>query len=112
MKNLIKKIGAVFLSLTVAASLRAGCGAKTTEPDASADKGAFRTLELEEYIPLVAKCVERMPKEMVIHRLTGDGAKRDLIAPLWSADKKRALNAMRRYFEENDVQQGRLYRGE
>ena len=45
MKNLIKKIGAVFLSLTVAASLLAGCGAKTTEPDASADKGAFRTLE-------------------------------------------------------------------
>ena len=75
-------------------------------------RGAFRTLELEEYIPLVAKCVERMPKEMVIHRLTGDGAKRDLIAPLWSGDKKRVLNAMRRYFEENDVQQGRLYRGE
>ena len=45
MKNLIKKIGAVFLSLTVAASLLAGCGAKTTGPDASADKGAFRTLE-------------------------------------------------------------------
>ena len=45
MKNLIKKIGAVFLSLTVAASLLAGCGAKTTEPDASADKGTFRTLE-------------------------------------------------------------------
>lgn len=45
MKNFIKKIGAVFLSLTVAASLLAGCGAKTTEPDASADKGAFRTLE-------------------------------------------------------------------
>ena len=45
MKNFIKKIGAVFLSLTVAAFLLAGCGAKTTEPDASADKGAFRTLE-------------------------------------------------------------------
>ena len=46
MKNFIKKIGAVFLSLTVAASLLAGCGAKTTEPaDASAVKGTFRTLE-------------------------------------------------------------------
>ena len=75
-------------------------------------RGAFETLTLEEYLPLVAKCVERMPREMVIHRLTGDGAKRDLIAPLWSGDKKRVLNAMRRYFEENDVQQGRLYRGE
>lgn len=45
MKYFIKKIGAVFLSLTVAASLLAGCGAKATEPDASADKGTFRTLE-------------------------------------------------------------------
>ena len=45
MKNFIKKIGAVFLSLTVAASLLAGCGAKTAEPDASAGKGTFRTLE-------------------------------------------------------------------
>ncbi|HBJ17393.1 MAG TPA: hypothetical protein DDY90_07140 [Clostridiales bacterium] len=45
MKNFIKKIGAVFLSLTVAASLLVGCGTKSTEPDASADKGAFRTLE-------------------------------------------------------------------
>ena len=75
-------------------------------------RGAFETLALEAYLPLVAKCVERMPREMVIHRLTGDGAKRDLIAPLWSGDKKRVLNAMRRYFDENDVQQGRLYRGE
>ena len=69
-----------------------------------------RTLELEEYLPLLAGCVERMPPDMVIHRLTGDGAKRDLLAPLWSGDKKRVLNAIRRYFEEHDVVQGRLYR--
>ena len=43
---------------------------------------------------------------MVIHRLTGDGAKRHLVAPMWSADKKRVLNAMARYFEEHDVIQG------
>ena len=49
---------------------------------------------------------------MVIHRLTGDGAKRDLIAPLWSADKKAVLNALRRYLAAHDVQQGRLYEGE
>ena len=46
MKNFIKKIGAVFLSLTVTASLLAGCGAKTEAPLASAeDKGSFRTLD-------------------------------------------------------------------
>ena len=49
---------------------------------------------------------------MVIHRMTGDGAKRDLIAPLWSAEKKSVLNALRRYMAEHDVQQGRLYQGE
>lgn len=73
-------------------------------------RGRVKALELEEYLPLLAGCVERMPPEMVIHRLTGDGAKRDLIAPLWSGDKKRVLNAIRRYFEQHDVVQGRLYR--
>jgi len=43
---------------------------------------------------------------VVIHRLTGDGAKKDLIAPLWSADKKRVLNAMNRAIEQENVKQG------
>ena len=68
--------------------------------------GAFETLTLEEYLPLLAGCVERLPEETVIHRLTGDGAKRELIAPKWSGDKKRVLNAIARYFEEHDVRQG------
>ena len=41
-----------------------------------------------------------------IHRLTGDGAKRDLLSPLWSGDKKRVLNAIRRAFERDDLVQG------
>ncbi|MBQ9967618.1 MAG: TIGR01212 family radical SAM protein [Oscillospiraceae bacterium] len=56
--------------------------------------GKFRTLELEEYCALVSKCLQVLPPEVVIHRLTGDGAKKDLIAPLWSGDKKRVLNTM------------------
>ena len=71
--------------------------------------GKFEALTLEEYLPLLAGCVERLRPDMVVHRLTGDGAKRDLIAPLWSADKKRVLNAVRRWFDEYDVVQGRLY---
>ncbi len=47
-----------------------------------------------------------LPQEVVIHRLTGDGAKRDLIAPLWSADKKRVLNAIRAAFARDDLVQG------
>ncbi|MBR2484645.1 MAG: TIGR01212 family radical SAM protein [Oscillospiraceae bacterium] len=68
--------------------------------------GRVEVLEKEEYIPLLAECVQRMPPDMVIHRLTGDGDKRTLIAPLWSADKKRVLNDIRRYFAENGVEQG------
>ena len=71
--------------------------------------GRMKTLGMDEYIELLAQCIRRMPPEMVIHRLTGDGAKRDLIAPLWSGDKKRVLNAIRRYFEKHDVVQGSLY---
>ena len=56
--------------------------------------------------------MERIRPDMVIHRLTGDGAKRDLIAPLWSGDKKAVLNALRRYLAEHGTEQGRLYEGE
>ena len=71
-----------------------------------------RLQRMDEYIRILAGCVERVPKDMVIHRMTGDGAKRDLIAPEWSADKKRVLNAINRYFEENDIIQGRHFKNE
>ncbi len=54
--------------------------------------GAFECLTLEQYANYLKKCVELLPEDMVVHRITGDGAKKDLIAPLWSADKKRVLN--------------------
>ena len=68
--------------------------------------GAFRTLELEEYCDLVLDCLRVLPPEVVIHRLTGDGAKKDLIAPLWSADKKRVLNTLNRKIKEAHLRQG------
>lgn len=68
--------------------------------------GAFRTLELEEYCDLVLDCLRILPPEVVIHRLTGDGAKKDLIAPLWSADKKRVLNTLNRKIKEAHLRQG------
>ena len=74
--------------------------------------GKFQVPEREEYFRLLAGCIERLRPDMVIHRLTGDGAKRDLIAPLWSGDKKAVLNALRRYLAQHDVRQGRLYEGE
>lgn len=58
--------------------------------------GRFEALSLEEYLEIIKSCIEIIPDGIVIHRLTGDGAKKDLIAPLWSADKKRVLNAIAR----------------
>ncbi len=52
----------------------------------------FRCLELEEYARWLKLCIAQLPPSVVVHRITGDGAKRDLVAPLWSADKKRVLN--------------------
>ena len=55
-------------------------------------EGKFRCLTLEEYGIWLKGCIEVLPPHIVVHRITGDGAKRDLIAPLWSGDKKKVLN--------------------
>ena len=60
------------------------------------ERGAFSCLTLEEYAHWLRLCIDQLPPETVVHRITGDGAKRDLIAPLWSADKKRVLNYLNR----------------
>lgn len=70
--------------------------------------GRFRTLELEEYAALLADCVRHTPPQMVIHRLTGDGYKKHLAAPLWSGDKKRTLNTINQYFRAHNVIQGQM----
>lgn len=57
-------------------------------------------LSLEEYTNIIKHCVEIIPDNVVIHRLTGDGAKKDLIAPLWSADKKHVLNTINKALSE------------
>lgn len=54
----------------------------------------FHTYSLEEYCDLLLKCLAEIPKDMVVHRITGDGPKKLLIAPLWSGDKKRVLNTI------------------
>lgn len=56
--------------------------------------GKFKTLELSEYVDIVEACIKVLPEKMVIHRITGDGDKKILVAPLWSADKKNVLNTL------------------
>ncbi len=67
---------------------------KGTDLAAEYEAGRFDALELEEYAALIAACVRRLPDSVCIHRMTGDGNRRTLIAPLWSLDKKRVLNAL------------------
>lgn len=73
------------------------------------EAGRVPTMSLDEYIKALELCVESLPRKMVIHRLTGDGAKRDLLAPLWSGDKKRVLNAIHKAFQADNVEQGRNF---
>jgi radical SAM superfamily enzyme len=60
----------------------------------------FPLLSLEEYTELIVDCLRILPPETVIHRMTGDGPKALLIAPLWSGDKKRVLNYLSRELSE------------
>ena len=62
-------------------------------------QGKFRCLELEEYARWLKTCLKEVPPHVTVHRITGDGAKRDLIAPLWSGDKKRVLNYLKQYLQ-------------
>jgi radical SAM protein (TIGR01212 family) len=64
------------------------------------EKGNITPLSLEEYAEKLKACINILPKEIVVHRITGDGAKKDLIAPLWSADKKKVLNYLHQYLQK------------
>ena len=71
-------------------------------------KQPFELFTLDDYCDFVVDCIERLPKDMVIHRMTGDGPRSLLVAPLWSTDKKRVLNTINKRFEVRDTYQGRL----
>lgn len=71
-----------------------------TDLELEYQEGHFRCLELEEYAAMLKACLAVLPPHVVVHRITGDGAKRDLIAPLWSADKKRVLNFLNSYLNQ------------
>lgn len=58
------------------------------------EKKTFEILDMMAYIDIIISCLEILPADMVIHRVTGDGPKELLIAPLWSLDKRRVLNTL------------------
>lgn len=70
-------------------------------------KHSFHVLSLEEYMDILISCIEMLPKDMVIHRITGDGPKNLLIAPLWSSNKKLVLNRIHQEFKIRETCQGK-----
>ena len=61
------------------------------------EEGRISALTMEEYAAILKECIDVLPPRVVVHRITGDGAKKDLIAPMWSADKKKTLNYLNNY---------------
>ena len=74
---------------------------KDTDLEQEYLQGKFSCLSLEEYGLWLKACLQVLPDHVVVHRITGDGAKRELVAPLWSGDKKRVLNYLNRFLGEN-----------
>lgn len=70
-------------------------------------QGKVEVLSLEKYIDILFSCLEIIPKNIVIHRITGDAPKKYLVEPLWSADKKMVLNTINKELEKRDIMQGR-----
>jgi len=73
---------------------------KGTDLAGDYEEEKFKCLEMDEYIDIICSALKVLPEDMVIHRMTGDGAKKDLIAPLWSMDKKRVLNFLNKAISE------------
>ena len=69
----------------------------------------FPLPDMEEYCRLVADCIALLPPQTVVHRMTGDAPKKLLIAPQWSADKKRVLNTLKKYLKLSDRASLRIF---
>jgi len=76
---------------------------KGTDLAVDFENGLFETLTFEDYSDILLSCLEILPPHMVIHRLTGDGAKNQLVSPLWSTDKKRVLNDIARLIKDKNT---------
>lgn len=82
---------------------------KGTDLDGLYRAGAFQTLTLPEYLEITGECLKLLPPETVIHRLSGDGPKSILTAPLWSGNKRMVLNSLAKYLKENHIVQGQSF---
>lgn len=72
----------------------------------------FSVLSMEDYLEITGQCIANLRPDIVIHRLTGDGPKSLLLAPLWSADKRHVLNQLQAYLKQNDIWQGKEFQND
>lgn len=72
-------------------------------------QGKLEFLSQEDYVELITKGITLIPKDMVVHRLTGDAPRNLLIGPMWSLKKWEVLNSIDKTMEENDLWQGKNY---
>lgn len=77
---------------------------KNTDLAKDYEAGLFETLSMDEYIDIICRLLRTIPKEIVIHRLTGDGPKNLLISPIWSGNKKQVLNRLLNEIRNRDEQ--------
>ena len=80
---------------------------KGTDRAGDYEAGLFRTYDSEEYLDLVIHCLEHLRQDIVIHRVTGDGPKDLLIAPLWASRKREVLNLLHHRMKERESFQGK-----
>ncbi len=73
------------------------------------ENGELKLMELEDYVETVADCIERIPADMVIHRITGDGPRDTLIGPRWSLKKFEVMNAIDHLLMDRSTWQGKRY---
>ena len=66
-------------------------------------------LSLEDYTDIIIESLERLPQDIIIHRITGDGPKKILLAPLWSGNKKKVLNHIHQQMKERNTWQGKYF---
>ena len=83
---------------------------KDTPMEKMLEKGMMTLMTQDEYVNLVCDQLEILPDTMIVHRLTGDGKRDELVGPLWSLKKWEVLNAIDKALEDNDLWQGKNFR--
>lgn len=72
--------------------------------------GLYSPLTMEEYLNILARCIQELKEDIIVHRFTGDGKKETLLAPLWSLKKGDILNKFHQKLKYENIYQGQLYK--